>query len=37
MLGEEPPEILRPLEQGHVAVEVQPVDAINLEGDVVAQ
>ena len=36
MLGEEPPEILWPLELGHVPVEVQPIDAIHLEGDVVA-
>jgi hypothetical protein len=34
---EKPPEILRSLEQGYVPVEVQPIDAIDVERDVVAK
>jgi hypothetical protein len=37
MLVKKPPEILWPLEQRHVPVEVEAVDAIDLEGDVVAE
>ena len=37
VLVEEPPEVPGPLEQRHVPVEVEAVDAVDLEGDVVAQ
>ena len=37
VLVQEPPEIFGSLKQRHVAVEVQAVDAVDLDGDVVAQ
>jgi hypothetical protein len=37
VLVQEPPEVSGPLEQRHVPVEVQAVDAVDLEGDVVPQ
>src|SRR5882672_2206081 len=37
VLGKEPPEILGSLQPRHVPVEVQAVDAVDVEGDVVAE
>lgn len=37
VLHEVPPQVLRSLERRHVAVQVQPVDAVDLERDVIAE
>jgi hypothetical protein len=37
VLVEEPPEILRALKSGNVPVEIESVDAVDVEEDVVSQ
>src|SRR5664279_637862 len=37
VLGQEPPEILRTLQPRDVPIEVKPVDAVDVERDVVAE